>query len=91
MREIEFGTYISMGETPSTLVLQSNHEFALIASDYISLIPRGQFTINNSKLYLAIVDDEHIFLIVEDGLIFESGTWLGQWVEQGSLFEFSSK
>ena len=87
--EIEIGAYVSVGESPSTLLLQGNNEFALIANEYVSLIPRGQYTINNNKLHLVIADDEHIFIIGEDSLIFEQGTWLGHWVEQGSVFKLS--
>jgi len=91
-QNIKEGTYISDGENPSKLFLRTNNEFAISGNDYVSLMPNGKYEIKDNKLFLfTSEDDVHIFLIENDVLIFESGVWLGYFIEYGSVFTFLSE
>jgi len=75
------------GEVSSTLTLKSNNEFALSGNELISHMPSGTYTIDNEKLLLTVTEEEVYVFTIDDGrLIFESGTWLENWVEQGTVF-----
>jgi len=77
--------YAPDGESRSRLVIYSDGQFALVADDYVSFILSGIHTTENDRLFLG-TDDAHIFRIEDDRLIFESGTWLENWIEQGTGF-----
>jgi len=76
--------YAPDGESTARLALYDDGRFALFANEYVSLALSGSYLIVDDKLILG--ETEHIFMIANDRLIFESGTWLGTWVEQGTEF-----
>jgi len=80
------GFYIADGESSAMVILQENNDFVLQGSEYISFMPSGKYRIDNGKLFLSMGDYDIIFLMEEDRLIFESGTWLEYWVEIGTAF-----
>jgi hypothetical protein len=77
--------YAPNGESTSRLVLYENGHFALIADEYVSFALSGSYLAENDKLILG-TENEHIFTIANDRLIFESGEWLESRVEQGTEF-----
>jgi hypothetical protein len=80
------------GEVSSILILYDNNEFSLSGNEYISYIPSGKYRTDNDRLFLAVTDDEiYVFIIGDDKLTFESGTWLENWVEQGTIFYLKSE
>ena len=96
--ELTLRTYVASyvvegdGEVSSTLLLQNDNGFALSANEYISYMPSGKYAIDNEKLLLTVADDEvYVFIIDDDKLIFESGTWLENWVEQGTVFHLKAE
>ena len=80
------------GEVSSTLILLNNNEFVLSGNEFISYQPSGTYRIDNEKLLLMANDYEVYVFIIDDGkLIFESGTWLENWVEPGTHFYLSNE
>lgn len=80
------------GKVSSTLTLKSNNEFALSGNEFISYMPCGTYTIDNEKLLLTVTEEEVYVFTIDDGrLIFESGTWLENWVEKGTVFYLSDE
>ena len=74
-------------EVSSTLILHNDNKFTLFGNKFISYAPSGTYTIDNEKLLLTVTEDEvYVFNIDDDKLIFNSGTWLENWVEQGTVF-----
>ena len=85
-------TVVGNGEVSSTLILLNNNEFVLSGNEFISYMPSGTYTIDNGKLLLTVTEEEvFIFIIDDDRLIFESGTWLENWVEPGTHFYLSNE
>ena len=87
-------TYIVVGdgEVSSTLILLNNNEFILSGNEFISYMPSGTYVIDNGKLLLTVTEEEvYIFIIDDDRLIFESGTWLENWIEPGTHFYLSNE
>jgi len=78
--------YKADGESSAMVILEENNGFALQGSVYMSFMPSGQYRIEDGKLFLSMGDDYIIFLIEENRLIFESGTWLEFLVEKGTVF-----
>jgi hypothetical protein len=83
---VSVGIYTAEGESTAMVILQENTKFALQGSEYISLMPTGKYKIENGKLILSMDVGEVIFMIERNSLIFESGTWLENWVEKGTGF-----
>jgi hypothetical protein len=79
-------TYEAEGESTAVVALQEGNVFALSGSVYISFTPTGTYRIEGGKLFLSMGDYDTIFLMEKDRLIFESGTWLENWVEIGTVF-----
>jgi len=77
--------YAPEGEITSRLVIYSDGRFALVADEYVSFVMSGVYTTENDRLFLG-TDDIHIFRIEDDRLVFESGVWLENWIEQGVGF-----
>lgn len=69
--------------------LLEEDKFILNGPVTISFVTTGEYEIKGDKLHLKSSDEEeHVFLIEDDKLIFESGVWLGNWVEKGTEFHF---
>jgi hypothetical protein len=74
------------------LRLQSNNKFQLNGPAVISSIAIGTYSIKNGSLILIAIDEEeYVFSIEKDKLIFESGKWFENWVEQGTAFHLSDE
>jgi len=83
--------YIADEGSSAMVILLENSDFALQGSEYISFIPTGRYRIENGKLILSMGDDDIIFIMKGDRLIFESGAWLEDWVEIGTVFELTDE
>lgn len=67
--------------------LQSDHTFVLFGPAVISYAPHGSYALENGKLILRSGGGElYLFTPDADTLIFESGAWLENWIESGSVF-----
>jgi len=91
-QELKLGTYVSDLDSFISLRLQSENKFQLNGPAEISSIAMGTYSIKNGSLILTANDkEEYIFSIENDKLIFESGTWFENWVEQGTEFYLSDE
>jgi len=89
--ELKLGIYVSENSSAS-VSLKSDNEFLLNGPTEISTAFYGKYKIENGMLILSISDEEEtVFTIKKDKLIFESGTWLENWVEQGFEFQLSNE
>lgn len=69
------------------LSLNEGNEYALSGPAEISYMPSGTYTVEGGVMKLFIGEEEMFsFLLVGDTLIFESGEWLENWVEPGTVF-----
>jgi hypothetical protein len=82
-------SYAAAGNSSAMVHLQENNGFVLQGSAFISHMPTGKYRIENGKLFLAMDGDDIIFSMEKDRLIFESGEWLENWVEKGTVFHFA--
>lgn len=90
-QDVELGFYVAENFS-ATLSLQSDNEFVLYGPVAVSYALHGEYTVQKDKLILANFDGEKtIFTINKDELVFESGAWLGNWIEQGSILRFSNE
>jgi len=87
-QELKLGIYVSENSSAS-LSLQSDNEFRLNGPMEISTAHFGKYKIENGVLILPISEEETVFTIKDGKLIFESGAWLENWVEQGAEFQLS--
>jgi hypothetical protein len=72
------------------VVLQDNNRFYVQGRPEISYIPMGEYTTDDNKLFLNITENEQfIFSYINSRLIFESGTWLENWIEIGTVLTLS--
>lgn len=88
-KELILGKYAAEGEVLyiAQVHLQEDDKFILNGPVHISFAQSGEYEIKEDKLCLKASDNEdHIFLVEDDRLIFESGTWLGSWVDKGTEF-----
>lgn len=88
-KELILGKYIVESEPMyiAQVHLLEDDKFILNGPAHISFAPSGEYELKEGKLYLKASDDEeYIFLVEDDKLIFESGTWLGNWIEKGTEF-----
>lgn len=85
--ELKLGHYVTEGDLHSRLVLSENNLFDLSANPFISLMRRGNFIIENNILTLTAAENEiYVFTINNDRIIFNSGTWLENWIEPGTEY-----
>ena len=83
-------SYTAVGDSSAMLILRDNNDFALRGSDYISVSPTGKYRTENGKLFLSMGDYDIIFLMDGNRLMFESGAWLENWVEKGTVFNLTN-
>ena len=94
MRDLELGMYISQAYHDESLFpnallsLEDDYEITLYGPAFISTTQSGKYSIDHGKLILAASgDNKHICWIDNNKQIFESGNWLENWVEQGTVFD----
>lgn len=81
------GQYITEN---ATLTLFEGNKFELCGPMEISYCPSGTYTIENGKLTLFGAGDQvYKFLFDGDTIAFESGTWLENWIEPGTVLTLS--
>jgi len=67
--------------------LFEGNKYALSGTAEISYVLSGTYTIEGDVMKLFIGDDEAFrFIFSDNTLIFESGEWLENWVEPGTVF-----
>jgi len=72
------------------IILSDGNKFA-IHREFVSYIPNGEYIINEDKLVFIIGSEvEYTFSYKDDMLIFESGTWLENWIEPGTVLMLSN-
>jgi hypothetical protein len=80
------GSYIADGGL-SRVVLQENNRFTVEGRPEISYMPTGSYEIDGNKLYLNVSEEQQfIFSIYGNILIFESGEWLENWISKETVF-----
>ena len=91
--ELAPGRYVSDGAEnlilSSALVLERNNRYTLMGPAFVSTVFRGRYTIEGERLLLD--SGEHVFIIEDGRLVFESGRWLANWVEPGTYFFLSDE
>jgi hypothetical protein len=80
------GIFTAEGDSAATLTLRDNNEFTLRGPDYVSFIMSGSYRTENGRIILSAEGDETIFLMNAGSLIFESGAWLENFAESGTVF-----
>jgi hypothetical protein len=79
-------TYIS-DDGLSRIGLRDNGRFYVEGRPEISYIPTGNYEIDGNKLILNVYENQQfIFIISENSLIFENGEWLENWIPKGTVF-----
>ncbi|MCL2158095.1 MAG: copper resistance protein NlpE [Oscillospiraceae bacterium] len=79
----QIGCYVAKN---ASVFLYEDNTFALHGPAEISHAPSGTYTIENGVLTLFGADEQvYKFFVDGDTLVFESGTWLENWVEPGTL------
>ena len=78
-------------DSNASLSIQSHNKILLGAPPETKLGMVGEYTIEDGKIYLLdfFNENEHVFCIEGDKLIFERGDWLETWVEKGCEFHLS--
>jgi len=79
-------SYIADGGL-SRVVLLENNRFYVEGRPEISYTPTGSYEIDGNKLYLNVSENQQfIFSIYGNSLIFESGEWLENWIAKETVF-----
>jgi hypothetical protein len=82
---IILGTYAT-NDGLTYVSLQNNNRFFVQGLPQISYVPGGYFTVEENMLILMITEDEQFIFSYSGGnLIFESGVWLKNWIEPGTV------
>ena len=83
-----FTTHDKEGALVEVFLLDGN-KFA-IHREFVSHVPNGEYTIDGYKFIFTIGSEiEYIFSYENGKLIFESGTWLENWIEIGTVLTLS--
>lgn len=84
--DVVLSTYITDDEL-SRVVLLENNRFSAVGRPEINYIPTGSYEIDGNKLYLNVSENQQfVFSIYENNLIFESGEWLENWIAKETVF-----
>jgi len=78
-------TYSTIEGPSAMVILQEDNNFTICGPDYTSVMPTGKYRVDNGKLLLSIDGGDIIFSMEKDRLIFESGTWMENWIEKGTI------
>lgn len=88
--ELEIGKYIEVEKGLAWVTLKENKEFIFNRHIATSYDPIGNYDINGDTLKLTVDNnEEYIFKINGDELIFESGTNIGALLVKGDVFQLS--
>jgi hypothetical protein len=87
--EVQIGTYRADGDM-AAITVQDDNGMVIYGPKEVSAAWTGKYVIEGNKLTLTIAEQEdYIFLIEDKSLVLESGEWLENWVEQGTVFHLS--
>ncbi len=87
---MEIGKYIKAEDGLAWVILKENNEFIFNRYAATSYDPIGSYSIKDNMLVLKVNDnEEYIFKIDGDKLIFESGTHIGDLLKKGDVFELN--
>lgn len=90
--ELKTGKYVEMENGLAWVVLRENNEFEFNRHIATSYKPRGSYSIQNGELILKVSDkEEYKFKIDGEKLVFESGTFIGDLLKNGAVFQLSDK
>lgn len=90
-KEVPVGTYIADGNL-ATVIVQDANEIMITGPLEVSAAFTGQYIISGHKLTLSFAElDDHVFSIEYNSLVLESGEWLENWIEQGTVFHLSEE
>lgn len=91
VKEVPTGTYYADSDMAAITVL-NNNEMMITGPKEVSAAFTGKYVIEGNKLILTIAEQEdYIFLIKARDLVLESGEWLENFVEQGTVFRLSEE
>jgi len=91
VNEVPLGTYYEDGDM-AAIIVQGDNEMMITGPKEVSAAFTGKYVIEGNKLILTIAEQEdYIFLIEAQDLVLESGEWLENWVEQGTVFHLSEE
>lgn len=85
--QLKIGKYVKVENGFAWVVLEENNEFEFNRSIATSYRPRGSYSIQNGELILKVDDtEEYKFKIDGEKLVFESGTYVENLLEKGTVF-----
>lgn len=85
-REVPSGTYVA-SNSDATVVIRENSEIMIAGPKEISAAFVGQYIYKGDEIiFNGIDDDEHVFLYKDGNIIYDCGKWMGNWVEEGTVF-----
>lgn len=89
---LKSGKYVEVENGLSWVVLKENNEFEFNRHIATSYYPRGSYYVQDGELILKVNDkEEYKFKIDGEKLVFESGTYIGNLLKEGVVFQLSDK
>lgn len=92
--EVKLGKYTTEGDVieQAWVNLKENNEFEFVRNLATSYLPRGNYKVEGDKLTLHVSDEEeYIFRIEDDKLIFEEGKAAENFVKAGDEFFYTEE
>lgn len=90
--EIKIGKYLEVINEMAWVELKENNEYEFCRHIATSYVPSGKYIIEDGQLILKAGEtEEYKFEINGDKLIFISGTYIGDLLKAGAVFQFSEK
>ena len=87
--ELKLGKYTTK-DGLAWVILKENNEFEFNRDVATSYLPIGNYTIDNDKLVLHVKEEEeYIFTIEGEKLIFQEGALAESLVEKGTVFKYN--
>lgn len=89
--KVSIGSYHADGDL-AVVAVRENNEMMISGPEEVSAAFTGTYTVEGDKITLSIPNQkDHTFTVEKQSLVFESGDWLENWVEQGTVFSFSGQ
>lgn len=90
-KEVPTGLYYA-SDKRALVAVQDENQLMVAGPVEVSATFTGKYTIEGNKLILSIEGQEdYIFLIGDQSLTLESGEWLENWADKGTVFRLTEE
>ncbi|WP_432405483.1 hypothetical protein [Wukongibacter sp. M2B1] len=90
--ELKSGKYVEMENGLAWVILKENNEFQFNRHITTSYDPIGSYSVEDGKLVLKVSNnEEYKFNIDGEKLVFENGTYIGDLIKEGAVFQLSNR